>query len=282
MTQEEKKEFNIIPYPTSVIQQAKNYCDLMHLSPEAVSAVLRALDNHSKLISIIKQQQSLPLDKRKALVDTKTPLADAPMQMIDDFVSMHLVPYTAMTWVEGHPYPKADGLRYKLMADTRIVRSVDTKPLEAPPLIDQNNMMVGYECTIEFFNGEKYHAVGWADIAELQARRTRTNVSPGFMAMIAETRSKRRCILAALGLPTGVAEEVTEGVEYEAASAAISKMPAVKVEPTPSVPVNLAQLLAMAYTAFHFNAQDLTSRLGPLGKITDYGAAWGKLKEGQK
>lgn len=278
MTQEEKKEFSIIPYPTSIIQQAKSYCDLMHLPPEAVSAVLRALDNHSKLIKIINDQRKLPIEERKKLVDTKSPLANEPMKMIDDFVEMHMIPYTSMTWVEGHPYPKADGLRYKLQADPRISKSVDTRQLESPSLVDQNNMMVGYECYIEFFNGEKYHAVGWADLAELQARRVRSNVSPGFMCMIAETRAKRRCILAALGLPTGIAEEIIEGKEYEEASVNVAPVPT--PEAAPSVPTNLAQLIAKAYSELNYSVNDITVIVGiPLNQITDFEAAWSKLKK---
>lgn len=281
MTQEtDKKEASIIPYSTNIISQATNYCDLMHLPKEAVSAVLRALDNHAKLNKIIAHQQALPLAERKKLVDTRNPIADEPMRMIDEFVEMHMIPYTAMTWIEGKPYPKADGLRYKLMAEPRVVKYVDTKPLEAPPLIDQNNMMVGYECTVEFFNGEKYHAVGWADLAELQTRRRGTNVSPGFMAMIAETRAKRRCTLAALGLPTGVAEEVTEGKEFEAAAKDVVVTP---VTPMPSVPTNLGQLIAMAYTDLSYSVTDITGKLKmPLDKITDFGEAWKKLHEQEK
>lgn len=272
-------EKSLIPFPETAIEAAKRYCDLMHLPPIAVSAILRALDNHSKLLEVIKKQQALPLEARKKLVDTRTPLADDPMRMIDEFVEMHLVPYTCMTWIEGKPYPKADGLRYKLQADPRVVKSVDTKQLEAPPLIDQNNMMVGYECTTEFYNGERYHAVGWADIAELQTRRRGSNVSPGFMAMIAETRAKRRCTLAALGLPTGIAEEVSEGKEFEAASKEGIVTPV--VTPTmPSVPTNLAQLLAMAYSDLHYSAQDIANKLGmPLDKVIDFGEAWKKLHE---
>jgi hypothetical protein len=33
--------------------------------------------------------------------------------------------------------------------------------------------------------------------------------------MIAETRSVRRCTLKALGLPSGVSEEVEDGIEYD-------------------------------------------------------------------
>lgn len=280
--EEEKKETSLTPYPAGIIEQARRYCSLVHLPEEAISAVLRALDNHSKLAQIVKQQQALSTEQRKALVDTRTAIADEPMRMIDDFVEMHVIPYTCMTWIEGKPYPKADGLRYKLQADPRVVKSVDTKPLEAPPLIDQNNMMVGYECTTEFYNGEKYHAVGWADLAELQTRRRSSAVSPGFMAMIAETRAKRRCTLAALGLPSGVAEEVTEGREYEEATVAEAKVAATEAAVMPSVPTNLAQLLAMAYSELHYAAQDIANKLGmPIDKIVDFGDAWNKLKEPQ-
>ena len=78
--------------------------------------------------------------------------------MIDDFVEMHLIPYNCMTWVKGHPYPKAEGLRYKLQADPRIIKSVLSEPLISPPLVDANNMMMGYRATAVFFNGEMYNA----------------------------------------------------------------------------------------------------------------------------
>ena len=156
------KEESIIPYPVAIIEQASKYCDLMHLPKEALSSVLRALDNHQKLKQIIAQQRKLPVEQRKALVNTKNPVADEPMRIIDEFVEMHMIPYTSVTWIEGQPYPKADGLRYKLMADPRVAKTVTTKILEAPKLIDENNMMVGYECVTEFWNGEKYYAVGSA------------------------------------------------------------------------------------------------------------------------
>ena len=121
---------------------------------------------------------------------------------------------------------------------------------------------------------------GWADLAELQTRRKNSSVSPGFMAMIAETRAKRRVTLAALGLPAGVAEEVSEGQEYAAASESSPVTTLVTVtKPKPELgkPANLPELLARAYSEKHMSVNQVLAKLGSLDNITDFGKAWDTL-----
>jgi len=283
--EEEKKEsteiVNLLPYSNSLIAEADRYCTAMHLPKEASSSVIRTLDNFNKLRIIIERQSKLPYEQRRMLVDTKTPLAEQPLKLIDDFVEMHMIPYTSMTWVEGHPYPKAEGLRYKLQADPRILKEVVTEQLISPPMVDKNNMIAGYKATALFWNNECYTAEGWADLAELQVRRKNSAVSPGFMMMIAETRAKRRLALAALGLPAGVAEEVQEGQEFQEASSVIVKPSAViyeqkKVEFVK--PKNLPEFLAKAYGDKHLSGADCERKLGvSLSSISDYEKAWDSL-----
>jgi len=114
MAEEEKvtPEKSLIPYPESLIEQARKYADLMHFPPEAISAVLSALDMHWKLKEIVEKQMKLPDNERALQIDTKSPLAAVPLKQVDDFVAMHGIPYNVMTWFDGKPYPKADGLRY--------------------------------------------------------------------------------------------------------------------------------------------------------------------------
>jgi hypothetical protein len=156
---------------------------------------------------------ALSMEKRRSLIDTgKVMLAPDSVALVDEYVAMHGIPYNYMTWVEGHPYPKAEGLRYKLRADPRILKK--TVSAKISEKIDGENTVIGYHCEMDFWNGEHYDADGWADYAELATRRQRTKPSIGFICMIAETRSVRRCTMKALGLPSGVAEEVQDGIDY--------------------------------------------------------------------
>lgn len=280
---EERKvtpEKSLIPYEVRLIEQARNYCDLMKFPEVAISAVLSTLSMYNNLKDIIEKQRRLPDEQRALLIDTKTRLAAPVLKIIDDFVERHGIPYDAMTWVEGKPYPKADGLRYKLAADPRVLKTNVTIPIEAPSLND--NVIVGRECTIEFWNGQKFTRTGFADLNEIQARRAHSQASPGFMAMIAETRSERRCALKALGLPTGVAEEVIEAKEYEEATKETVVAP--KASATmPGVPTNKAELLAMAQKQLSLGAAGVLRKLGKgsLSEITDFTKAWEILKGGQ-
>ena len=70
----------IIPYSANLITQAQRYTDLMHLPKEAISAVIRTLDNYNKLVMIIDRQKKLPYEQRRLLVDTKSPLAEHPLE----------------------------------------------------------------------------------------------------------------------------------------------------------------------------------------------------------
>ena len=280
---EERKvtpEKSLIPYEVRLIEQARNYCDLMKFPEVAISAVLSTLSMYNNLKDIIEKQRRLPDEQRALLIDTKTRLAAQPLKMIDDFVERHGIPYDAMTWVEGKPYPKADGLRYKLAADPRVLKSEITIPLE-PPNLGGENIMFGYECIIEFYNGQKFSSKGWCDLNELQARRVHSQASPAFAAMIAETRSKRRNRLSSLGLPTGVAEEVMEGKEYEEATKDTVTAPKAPVT-MPGVPTNKAELLAMARKGLDLGAAGVLRKLGKgsLSEITDFAKAWEILKGG--
>lgn len=271
----------IIPYSTGVIEQVKKYIDLMKLPPESASSVVRALTNYAKLTEVIKSQLALSLELKKLLVDTRTPIADVPLSMIENFVIMHQIPFNAMTWIEGRPYPKADGLKWKLQADPRILKSVKTSKLPSPEVKD--NFMVGYHCDIVFWNGETYDSDGWADFNELQTRRRSSQVSIGFLSMIAETRSIRRAIQKCLGLPAGVAEEVQDGVEFENAEVPVKTTVVVPVPKAviAETPTNLAIFLAKCQTELLLSPQEVVARLQlkSITEITNFKDSWDYLKQ---
>jgi len=170
-----------------------------------------------------------------------------------------------------------------LAADTRILKLEITSPVELPKLDD--NTWIGYECVIEFYNGQKFSSKGVVDLVEMQSRRRTSIASPGFMAMIAETRAKRRNRLSALGLPTGIAEEVMEGKEFEEASKESKAVVPTEMK-VPGVPTNKAQLMAMALKDPEVNLRphQVLTKLGlkSFSKIEDFAKAWAILKGGKE
>jgi hypothetical protein len=265
----------IAPYQGNLIKGAEQYCTLMHLPTEAMSSIIYTFDSWQKLASIIARQQMLPPEKRRDLVDTgKTALAPQAVEAVDEYVRMHLIPYNYMTWLEGRPYPKAEGLRYKLRADMRILKQ--TKSTRIYEKIGGEETVIGYHTEMDFWNGEHYESDGWADYAELATRRQKTKPSVGFICMIAETRSVRRCTLKALGLPSGVAEEVQDGVEY----AQTEQHVAIKVTPNNA---SRAAFISRCQIELMMNPEEVAKALEPtkvkLDEITDFTKAFDYLME---
>lgn len=279
----ENKEIALLPYASPLLKAAEAYCQQMHLPIESMSSIIYTIDNWNKLNRIVERQTQMAPDERKRLVDTTANLAPQVMKVIDDYVEMHLIPYTSMTWVEGHPYPKAEGLRYKLRSDARVLKSIKTtRILEA---LSSDNPTMGYHCDIDFWNSEHYEADGYADLAELQTRRQRTKPPVSFMAMIAETRSVRRCTMKALGLPTGVAEDIQEANEVEQGTTEkiVIVQTEAKAKNEPDASLTRATFLTKAQVELGLTPEQVNEKLAkagvPLEQVTDWLKAFQFLKE---
>ena len=285
MENAESKELSIqTPYVPTIIKSAQTFREQMNLPVEAMSSIVYTLDSWNNLNEVVKRQRALPPEERKKLIKTQSNLAIQVVAVIDAYVEMHQIPYNCMTWVEGQPYPTAEGLRYKIRADARVVKSVRTQRIEVA--LDGPNPRIGYHCDIEFWNGEHYDADGWADMDELKTRRRNTKPPISFMCMIAETRSVRRATVKALGLPSSVAEDVQEGKEFDEGVTekvvVVENAARVKVEMPDVNQMTRAAFLTKCQAELNFNPEQVGEKILTAGvkleEVTDFQKAFDYLK----
>jgi len=268
----EKKELVLFEGLKEVQEVTKS----MALPPEAVLSVLKAREAYRKLESMVEEQRKLPDEARKKLVQSKSPLTDYGLKLVDDFVAVHRIPYSCMALIEGSPYPRAEGIRLRLQADPRIFKGYRLEPLVIPNEAS-NNALAVVRCFAEFWNGEVYEDIGACDYKEEEDRR---RTKPPFVGQIVEkavTRAQRRVGIRALDIPTTVAEELQDWYELEEREAEAKVEERVEVE-TKGI-ANLAEFLAKCFTELQLRRGDIEAKLGmKLSDITDFDGAFETLR----
>jgi len=272
LVEQTKQDKNLIITTSNIIQAAKAYQEAASLPPEAMTSIISAVQAAYGLEQLIKRQRRLPPEKRKALVSVSPGrvITDTKLKEIDEFVVTNRIPYNCLYIAkDGNIAVKASGWRLRAQADLRCFKGFEEKPIEMQ-VLDDGNILFRKEVVAVFWNGSRFPATGFADINEVQSRRTMTEAPPSFVAMIAETRAKTRALRDAIGLPFEIAEDVIEAAEAE------YQPPA----PAPSGEItSIAELLARAQKEFGLRRKDILNILGvnSLGEITDLQASWEKI-----
>lgn len=214
---------DLILAPQSIIAAAQEYTKAMYMPPEATSSVLRTLQAAQALKEMVANQLTLKPETKRQLLATKEAVNDQLLASVDEYVTANVFPYSFISIIKGAIYPMAQGLNLKMLADPRILRSIQLVSKEVITPTDKEGKGTNYIVRITkratFANGETYEATGVADFLEISAKTK--GATPAIVEMKAETRAERRCAMKALPLMGMIIEDSsdTENDKNEIASA---------------------------------------------------------------